>query len=271
MPASALQLDFLQWLQQGAASGSERLAHLLSSLGAEHFYLFLVALLFWFGPWLLALRVARVVIFTDFVGEWIKWTVGWPRPPIEMALAHETSPGFVSTHAALACAVSFVLGHDAKKARPWLVLWVVGVSWSRLRLGVHYPADILGGWSLGCLVALLMIWFGEESRDSAYRWVLIGLFFACWWPDGGLTALQRDLGLLFGLEFSLLMRRGGGEPPAFPRPLKPFGGLVRGAILVLFYFVTKAYLWPRLIRYALLAVVIAWRPPPSGSEGSPAK
>ena len=54
--------------------------------------------------------------------------------------------GFVSSHAAntfgLAAIAFLILGGSATL---WLFVWAAAVSWTRMYLGVHYPADIVFG------------------------------------------------------------------------------------------------------------------------------
>ena len=65
--------------------------------------------------------------------------------------------GFVSSHAAntMACALLFALLYRNKYATVGLMLWVALNCYSRMYLGVHYPADIIGGLAIGALMATL--------------------------------------------------------------------------------------------------------------------
>ena len=72
--------------------------------------------------------------------------------------------GFVSSHAAntMACALLFALLYRNKYATVGLMLWVALNCYSRMYLGVHYPADIIGGLAIGALMATLT--YGMVSR-----------------------------------------------------------------------------------------------------------
>ncbi len=64
--------------------------------------------------------------------------------------------GFVSSHAAnffaIATTAFILLGKSRLHA--WLFIWASLVSYTRIYLGVHYPADILGGAALGWFIGM---------------------------------------------------------------------------------------------------------------------
>ncbi len=66
--------------------------------------------------------------------------------------------GFVSSHSANAFAFSTLSALIIRKKylSYGLILWAIIVSYSRIYLGVHYPADIVGGAFLGVLIALIL-------------------------------------------------------------------------------------------------------------------
>lgn len=258
VPASSLQTSWVELVARLSPQGSEQLARLFSHLGGEWFYLLLIPMLLWRTSWPQAVKAARVMIFADLVGELIKWTLLWPRPPAVMALATETSPGFVSTHAALSLGVALILlGENGKRRAPWLALWVLGVAWSRLRLGVHFPLDILGGWAVGLGVAGAVWKWGEDSYRASSLSLAGGIVLALLWPEGGLESLQRDLGLLYGLELGLVSRLARGLPE--PKPLPWPEVLARLAGLAALYFGLKTVGSARLPRYLVLGLWTSFR------------
>jgi undecaprenyl-diphosphatase len=66
--------------------------------------------------------------------------------------------GFVSNHAANSFALATVvsLAMRSRYITSFIFFWAFLVSYSRIYLGVHYPADILGGALLGGLIGWLM-------------------------------------------------------------------------------------------------------------------
>ena len=110
--------------------------------------------------------IALAVGAADFIASGIlKEWVARPRPtrvPELEGVLHLVNGyksgryGFVSSHAAntMACALLFSLIWRNKIATCGLMLWVAANCYSRMYLGVHYPLDILGGLTVGALVAV---------------------------------------------------------------------------------------------------------------------
>jgi undecaprenyl-diphosphatase len=69
--------------------------------------------------------------------------------------------GFVSSHAAnsFGIAVFTALVFSRKYYTYGIIAWAAAVSYSRMYLGVHYPADIIGGALLGAAWAYLAFYF----------------------------------------------------------------------------------------------------------------
>ena len=93
--------------------------------------------------------------------------------------------GFVSSHAAntMACALLFALLYRNKYATVGLMLWVALNCYSRMYLGVHYPADIIGGLAIGAMMATLtygMVRRLVERVDERSE----GAGASCRWPEG---------------------------------------------------------------------------------------
>jgi membrane-associated phospholipid phosphatase len=94
-----------------------------------------------------------------------KQLVGRARPPVALHLVAESDASFPSGHATDATAVYLTLGlvvaivvFRRPVARALTVigagLLAVAVGASRLVLGVHWPTDVLAGWSLGVAAAI---------------------------------------------------------------------------------------------------------------------
>lgn len=138
---------------------------------------------------------AVAVGLSDFVSSGIiKPWVCRLRPTHEPALAgmlHLVNGytgglyGFVSSHAAntMACALLFALLYRNKYATVGLMLWVALNCYSRMYLGVHYPADIIGGLAIGALMATLtyvMVRRLVEHVDERSE----GAGASCRWSEG---------------------------------------------------------------------------------------
>ena len=94
-----------------------------------------------------------------------------PRPALWEVLHPELSYGFPSGHAMAAAALATTLGFLLWPTR-WRwpaaglgAAWKLGMGWTRMYLGVHYPSDVLAGWlgSVGWVSGLHLL-FARQLR-----------------------------------------------------------------------------------------------------------
>ena len=75
--------------------------------------------------------------------------------------------GFVSNHAANTMSAAIVILYFYRKWGYFAIAISILVGFSRIYVGVHYPADVLGGWIFGAITAWLIItlWIFVKVRE----------------------------------------------------------------------------------------------------------
>lgn len=94
---------------------------------------------------------------------------------------------FPSGHATTGFAICFVISFISPRWFPWMLLFAIAISVSRIAVGAHYPTDALGGALVGTLGA-----YAVRNFFASRGWVFRAL------PDGRiemrkLTAVKRLL------------------------------------------------------------------------------
>jgi len=115
---------------------------------------------------IILLSIALTIVLSDRISSGLIKKMKRPRPTHEMTLEGKILTvnnykggkyGFVSSHAANSFALAFFISLIFR--RKWISLsiffWAIIVSYSRIYLGVHYPADIIGGAIVGILCAFI--------------------------------------------------------------------------------------------------------------------
>jgi undecaprenyl-diphosphatase len=115
--------------------------------------------------------VAVLITMTDQLSNLFKHFFERPRPcRQEGVMEHARFVavrcgrfGYFSAHAASSAALCIFLGMILKNywkhIFPVLIFWALLVSYSRIYIGVHYPADIITGWVLGIIIGYLLFLF----------------------------------------------------------------------------------------------------------------
>lgn len=114
--------------------------------------------------WLSALSAG--VLFTDQLGNRVlKPWIGRLRPSFALPqvqlhlLEHAANVGSMpSLHAADAACAAVIASFARPRLAPFFLGLAVLIGWSRTRVGVHWPSDVLGGLIFGTLVGLALGW-----------------------------------------------------------------------------------------------------------------
>ncbi len=153
-------LDLVLWLQANAGFLTP-LMHTFSLLGTTEFLLLLGLTVYWCIDARTGTRLGLMLLGGGALGGILKLAFHMPRPywvdTRIQPLAGETGYGMPSIHSLNAWSVAPWLG--GKLRRGWGlgigILIAVGISVSRVELGVHFPGDVLGGFLIGVLVWVL--------------------------------------------------------------------------------------------------------------------
>jgi len=268
------------WLQWGTdqilalqASGSLTLRQVMESftfLGAELFYMLVMPAVLWCFSASLGIRLGLALLISAGTNAVLKLAFSLPRPfwidARIRALSVETSFGLPSGHAQNAVVL---WGYLAYRLRRWwataaALLLILAISFSRMYLGMHFPADVVAGWIVGASILVLFIVLEQpvgrwlKQRALATR-ILAAVLFSFGLLAVGWLAAQWSAGKALPAEWAVNFHRAlGGTTPFAPGTLEDIvagaGALMGfsvGAVLLDHWgrFTDGRGVWMRLARF----------------------
>ncbi|WP_024973306.1 signal peptidase II [Ralstonia pickettii] len=122
-------------------------------------------------------RFAAAFLLALLVASVLKLWLDFPRPPAVLGgLVHVIGqielryslPSGHATYAALVVGALWPL--VGRWGRNGLLLYAALVGWSRIAAGMHFPADVLVGWSLGGICTAVAVWLTRRSAPRLSAW-----------------------------------------------------------------------------------------------------
>ena len=122
-----------------------------------------------------------LLVSDAFLCNTIKKLVARPRPfltipDVNVLSGRGLSYGMPSSHAANWFMIVVVTGYFYRRTLKYIIPLALGVSFSRIYNGAHYPSDVIVGACLGLFSGAVVL-FGTEA---GWRWVGKGWFYD-WW------------------------------------------------------------------------------------------
>jgi hypothetical protein len=190
---------------------------LLSLLGNEGFYLFLLPLIYWCLDRRTGARLAVLFLVSAYLNSAAKVLFAQPRPfeydPRVRALVSAAGGGLPSGHTQHSVVVWGLLAMRSGTIWSWsiAVFLMLAIPLSRLYLGVHFPGDLLGGYLLG---ALLLIAFHKAGPRIEFMTAHTRLTLALVLPAGmiflspsGDPACISSGAALMGMSVGMILER----------------------------------------------------------------
>ncbi len=159
-PVPVWELRLTEWINDAPRVVGSALYPVmqLGSLGGP--VLVAIAIVVFKRDWLLAAAVVATGSLTWLAAKGVKRLVGRDRPlsylpDIVVRDGDGSGLGFISGHSAVAAsAVMMAIVVVPKRWRPVGLVLVGLVGVARVVVGVHFPMDVVGGWSFGVLTGL---------------------------------------------------------------------------------------------------------------------
>jgi membrane-associated phospholipid phosphatase len=231
-------IDVIKWMQALGGPLLNGLFKGITFLGNEEFYLLLLPFVLWCLDARLGAKLVYLLLLASLANFGLKHLFAQPRPFIiqpGLNLVEASGYGLPSGHSQMVVVIWGSVALAIKKKWSWpaalVIMLLIGIS--RVYLGVHFPTDVLAGWTVGAIILALTAWVGP-----------------------GITRWLEELGLLpalilingFTIAVLLLNRS-----KDFISPIATFWGFALGHLFLSRFFSLSTSGSPgkRIVRYSI--------------------
>ena len=188
-------IDWIIALQASGGAVFTQAMDAFTFLGSELFYLLVMPALLWCFNASLGVRLGVALLTSASLNSILKLAFGLPRPYWAdsriRALTIETSYGLPSGHAQNPIVLWGYLAYRLQRwwATALAVVLILAISFSRVYLGVHFPADVVAGGLIGALLLVAFVRLEAPVTDWFARHALRVRLVAAGLGSFGLTVL----------------------------------------------------------------------------------
>ena len=156
--------------QWRAIPGVEIIFRAFTFIGDDEFFMILFSFLIWCVNKSLGFWGAFVLLSSATFSNLVKDITMYERPPLEGVEHPPGSYAFPSGHTLTAVTVWCYLAARIKTTGFWIwtILAIGLIALSRMVLGYHYLADILGGFALGIPFILVFLWLSVHFYEKGW-------------------------------------------------------------------------------------------------------
>ncbi len=224
-------LDFLIWLESLRNPVTDVIFGAASAMGSERFYMALLLTVYLCVSHRFGFQLLVIFLLSAWGNAQLKSFFATARPfemyPDQLHALHKDSAlgeAFPSGHAQSAAVVWGLLATRARSRGGKTVCLVIIalIAFCRLYLGVHWPADVIGGLAIGAGTLAVYLWLAITWQRRGWRlsdgewWLVLLIVTAALFALGfSSDTCLRATGALFGTAAGyLLLERRGYDPSA---------------------------------------------------------
>ena len=165
-------LEVIRTVQQVQSPLLNSFFFAVSGLGSSFFLLLTLPALFWCVDYNLGMRVAVVCTLSAVCNASLKVLFSQPRPfdlVPELGIGRAGGYGLPSGHAQESVVLWGSIAHFTGKKWFWAltVSLLLLIGFSRVYLGVHFPTDVIAGWTVG----IALLWLYIHFHPAIENWV----------------------------------------------------------------------------------------------------